>query len=185
MVLAPIPVEAYREEPDPVQAMKKVAMPFPRRRARLALPEYHVRTEFRVPLAFAFRWCTDYTPDDAKLEKENYVRKIISRKSGRVVYEDLEEAPGGWSWSRTSVRLSPPDRWHMESVGSHRYVVADYRLTRRGPDRTQFDLWWRRAPTLLKARRLSKPSRERETFRAWRLFARAMERDHRADGISS
>src|SRR5688572_1520356 len=64
-------------------------------------PEYRIRVAFRVPLDFAFAWCTDYTPDDAKLEGESYRRKIIERTARRVVLEDLEETkPVGFGLGR-------------------------------------------------------------------------------------
>ena len=51
--------------------------------------EARVRAVFRVPLEFAFGWCTDYTPEDAALEGETYQRKIIERSKNRVIFEDL------------------------------------------------------------------------------------------------
>ena len=33
--------------------------------------EARIRVAFRVPLEFAFDWCTDYTPRDAALEGES------------------------------------------------------------------------------------------------------------------
>src|SRR5437867_6508175 len=59
-------------------------------------PEYRITATFRVPLDFAFAWCTDYTPGDAKLEGDSYRRKIIERSSRRVIFEDLEETKAGW-----------------------------------------------------------------------------------------
>lgn len=141
--------------------------------------EARVRTTFRVPLEFAFRWCTDYTPEDASLEGESYRRKIVERSAKRVVFEDLEETPQGWVWARDVVSLRPPNRWHMESVGSHRDVTADYKLTRLPDGGTQFELvWWRRPHG--PGRKVPRAEREKETTRAWRRFAKAMEKDYRA-----
>src|SRR6266550_3230412 len=78
----------------------------------------------------SFAWCTDYTPDDAKLEGESYQRKIIERSRRRVVFEDLEETKDGWVWGQDVVTLLPPDRWHMDGVGNRRDVTADYKLTK-------------------------------------------------------
>ncbi len=91
---------------------------------------------FRVPLDFAFAWCTDYTPDDAGLEGEAYQRKIIERSVRRVVFEDLEEMSDGWFWGRDVVTLRPPNRWHMDGVGNRRDVAADYVLTSLPDGRT-------------------------------------------------
>ncbi len=48
--------------------------------------EARVQVAFHVPLEFAFRWCTDYTPEDAALEGESYSRKIVERSGRRVVF---------------------------------------------------------------------------------------------------
>src|SRR3990172_4328579 len=93
-------------------------------------PEYRILVTFRVPLDFAFAWCTDYTPQDASLEGEAYERKIVERTRRRLLFQDLEESASGWIWGRDVVTLLPPNRWHMDGVGNRRDVTADYVLTR-------------------------------------------------------
>jgi hypothetical protein len=136
-----------------------------------------VTAVFQVPLDFAFRWCTDFTPEDAALEGESYQRRVIERTPRRVIFEDLEETPSGWVWARDVITLRPPNRWHMESVGSHRNVTADYRLTELPDGRTQLELvWWRQhhAP----GKRVPVARRQAETGGAWKKFAAAMEMDY-------
>jgi len=147
--------------------------------SRLPGPDYTVSVVFRAPLAFAYRWCTDFTPDDARLEGETYTRRILHQDRRRVVFEDLESSPAGWHWSRCEVALSPPDRWRMTSVGNYRSIRADYRLTDEGNGRTRFTLTFRRRPGPLPGPRLTRAARERAVTRAWRRFARALERDYR------
>jgi hypothetical protein len=142
-------------------------------------PEYRIRLDLDVPLEFAFAWCTDYTPEDGKLEGESYRRKVVERTPRRVVFEDLEETKDGWIWSRDVVRLRPPNRWHMDGVGNAREVTADYMLTRLPDGRTQLDLRWRRRPLIPAAAKLTKAQREASTLRAWKRFRAAMERDYR------
>src|SRR3990172_3354806 len=103
-------------------------------------PEYHIRVAFRVPLDFAFAWCTDFSPQDAGLEGESYRRKIVERTPRRVVFEDLEESDAGWEWSRDVVTLLPPNRWHMDGIGNHRDVTADYVLSPLPNGRTRLPL---------------------------------------------
>lgn len=141
--------------------------------------EARVRVAFRVPLEFAFQWCTDYTPQDAALEGESYQRKVVERSPRRVVFEDLEETGSGWVWGRTVVTLRPPNRWHAEGVGSHRDMTADYVLTELPGGRTRFELRWWRTPTSL-GKRIPRAQREKETTQAWKRFAKAMEKDYRA-----
>ena len=137
-----------------------------------------MKAVFRAPLDFAFAWCTDYTPQDAALEGESYERKIVTREPRRVVFEDLEETPSGWVWARDVVTLRPPRRWHMESVGSHRDVTADYVLTTLPDGRTQLELrWWRRPHG--PGKKIPRAQREKEATIAWKRFTAAMERDYR------
>jgi hypothetical protein len=148
-------------------------------RRRWPGPEYHVSIVLRAPLDFAFRWCTDFQADDARLEQEGFERKILQRTPQKIVYEDLEWADDGWHWAQYVVRLLPPNRWHAESVGNYRDATLDYTLTALPRGRTRFDLRWRRRPGP-KGRRLAKAEAERDTRRAWRSFRDALERDYRA-----
>ena len=145
-------------------------------------PEYHIRVAFRVPLDFAFAWCTDFSPQDASLEGESYQRKIVERTPRRVVFEDLEEAKDGWVWSRDTVTLRPPNRWHMDGTGNRRDVTANYLLSRLPEGRTQLELRWKRHPKVPEVKPLTKAQREADTLRAWKRFSAAMERDYRNSG---
>lgn len=145
-------------------------------------PEYHVSVMFRAPLPFAYAWCTDFRETDPKLEGEPYERKILHRGNGRVVYEDVQSHPDGWHWARYDVRLEPPNKWSLLSIGNYRSIRAEYALTRRGEERTQFDMWFKREAGPLLGPRLSRAAREREVKRSWRRFALALERDYRKSG---
>lgn len=140
--------------------------------------EARVKVVFRVPIDFAFKWCTDYTPEDAALEEESYTRKIIERSSRRVIFEDLEDTPSGWVWGRDVVTLRPPNRWSMKGVGNRRDVTAEYVLTSLPDGRTQLELRWWRFPKP-PGRKIPRAQRENETAQAWKRFAAAMERDYR------
>ena len=148
-------------------------------------PEYVIRQTFRAPLKFVYTWCTDFRPDDARLEGESYARRILSRKARRVVYEDVEPDDSGWFWARTDVRLLPPDRWQMESIGNRRHSRAEYRLTKLPDGRTSLELRLRRRASIVPAKRLSKPAREATLSRAWRSFARSLEAEFRRTGAKT
>ncbi len=141
-------------------------------------PEYRISVAFHAPLDFAFAWCTDFSPQDARLEGETYQRKIVERTPRRVVFEDLEEAKDGWVWSRDTVTLRPPKRWSMVGTGNRRDVTANYLLSRLPNGQTQLELRWRRQPKEPEAKKLTKAQREADTLRAWKRFAAAMERDY-------
>jgi hypothetical protein len=142
-------------------------------------PTYRVTATFGAPLEFVYRWCTDYTADDARHEGEQYERRILRRNSRQVVYEDLESSQDGWFWSRHVVQLTPPDRWHSDSVGSHRAYSLDYRLRRLPGDRTELTLTARRRPYGIGGKNPGKAKWERSVATSWKHFGRALERDYR------
>ncbi len=142
-------------------------------------PTYEVTRTFRAPLEFVYTWCTDYTPDDARHEGEKYERQIIRRSPREVIYEDLEGSKDGWFWTRHVVRLLPPNRWHSDSVGSHRAYSLDYRLTRLPGNRTQLILRARRRPYGIGGKNPPKAAWERSVATSWKRFARVLERDYR------
>lgn len=142
-------------------------------------PEFHVTAEFDAPMDYVFSWCTDFDPADDRREKDRYTRKVIDRSRERIVFEDLVDSDQGWNWARHVVTLRPPDRWHSDSVGSHREASIDYVLTSLPGDRTRLDLRWKRRPTTLGTTPVSKRAIEQSTTRAWRNFARSLESDYR------
>jgi hypothetical protein len=140
---------------------------------------YIVRATFRAPMAFVLRWCTDYSPEDSGLEGEQFRRRILARTRRRVVYEDLDDTPGGWMWSRWTVRIHPPDRWHGEATGNYRGWDVEYRLKSLPGARTQLTLRGRRTPLLLGKSNPPRTELERELTRTWERFGRALEADYR------
>jgi hypothetical protein len=130
-------------------------------------------------MAFVHRWCTDYSPNDPKIEGEKYVRRVLKRTKRRVVYEDLWESKEGWFWARYVVDLKPPTSWHMESLGNSSHLIGDYTLTRGSNGTTDFHLRYRRKPSVLPFHKVAARRRGVEDTRAWRRFARALEADYR------
>jgi hypothetical protein len=149
-------------------------------RERLPGPEYVTNVTFDAPIDYVFRWCTDYTPNDPKLGGRTYARRVVERGPDRVVFEDLDELPKGWSWAHYTVTLFPPDHWHMDSIGSHRHAVGDYTLRSEPGDRTRFELRYRREPGLLPFERIPKAERDPDDLALWTRWKRALEREYRA-----
>ncbi|MGI0070622.1 MAG: SRPBCC family protein [Thermoplasmata archaeon] len=147
-------------------------------------PQYHIATVIRAPLPYVYAWCTDFDAQDAQRERDDYARKIVGRTPRRVVFEDLTDSDSGWSWRRHTVTLRPPNRWHSDSLGSHRDAALDYELTALSPERTRLDLRWRRRPTVL-GRRLSKREAEGPATQGWRHLGRALEQEYRRTGARS
>lgn len=139
---------------------------------------YQIRRTFRAPLPFVYAWCTEYTAEDRRLGGDPGARQIIRKGSRTVVYEDLNETPHGWMWSRYTVTLHPPDRWHAVAVGNYRTWNLDYSLRDLHNGRTEFTLRGKRRSTPLGVRNPSKHELETELHAMWRSFGRALERDY-------
>jgi hypothetical protein len=148
--------------------------------ARWPPPVYRIQTEFDVPFEFAYRWCTDFQPDDSRRSKESYERRILERTARRVLYEDLWEEGKGWGWRRNVVTLMPPDHWHADSYGTFRTGSIDYRLGALPGDRCSFELVMRRRPSEAFPKQPAKGPFEADLRKMWRNFGRAMAQEYRA-----
>ena len=142
-------------------------------------PRYEVSSTFRVPLPFAFRWCTDFTSNDPQYSAESYKRRILQRSDHRVVLEDLYDTPGGWIWIRRTIRLQPPARWHADSIGSDRALSVDYRLASLSEGRTRLTIRARRRPFGIGVKNPPKSRWERSVASNWAKFGQAMEAEYR------
>jgi hypothetical protein len=142
-------------------------------------PIYEMSVEFRAPLSYVYRWCTNYTPKDARLAGDDYERRIISRSPRRVLFEDLWWEPDGWRWRRSDVSLKPPALWVAVSMGNVREARIEYRLSAVSKLRTRLDIRMRRRPGLRAPRQPPKRELEAEINQMWRKFARSLETDYR------
>lgn len=140
---------------------------------------YRVRSTFRAPLSFVFRWCTDYTSRDGRYSGEGYQRRILGRSDRGVVFEDLYETKQGWIWIHRTVRFQPPDRWHADSVGSDRLLSVDYRVSRLPGGRTRLTIDARRWPYGIGKANPPRTDWERSVARSWKRFGRVLEREYR------
>jgi hypothetical protein len=144
---------------------------------RWPLPLYRIQIEFRAPLDFVYRWCTDFRTDDAGREGKKYERRILLRSNRRVVFEDLWWEPDGWRWRRHDVRLYPPNRWRTNSIGNEREARNDYRLTRLTDGRTRLEITVHRRPGLRQPRPVPQKVLERELLKEWRNFGKSLDAD--------
>lgn len=146
--------------------------------------KYRISVEFPVPLGFAYRWCTDYTADDAKYGGEDKTlhlqRRIIERSGRRVVFENLYDQGKGWGWERHVVTLRPPRHWHSVGRGNHHESVLDYSLTAISKNRTRFDMRWKSRPVGHgRGPRTPVDRVERYVTQLWNLRATFLVREYR------
>lgn len=145
---------------------------------------YRVVVDFRVPLRFAYQWCTDYGPDDPKYSGEDrsihLERRILENSPRRVVFENLYDEGGGWAWERCVVTLRPPGRWHCECRGNYLESILDYVLTATATDRSRLDMRWHSRPVGRMAGGPPPPHVvEGLVARLWRRRRAAMEEEFR------
>jgi len=141
---------------------------------------YTIRVQFKAPMSFVYRWCTDYSAEDPRLEKEHFTRRVLRRTHREVVYEDLyDNDREGWTWSRSVVTLHPPNRWRARAVGNYREWTLDYRLRKLSEDRTELVWTGVRRPVLLGDRNPTQAAMAREMRTMWTNFRRSLERDWR------
>ncbi len=140
---------------------------------------YQVRSTFRAPLPYVFRWCTDYTAKDGQYSGEGYLRRILSRSDRRVVFEDLFDTKQGWIWVHRDVRLRPPDRWHADSVGSDRILSVDYHLASLAGGRTRLTIDARRRPYGIGKANPPKAVWQRNVAGNWERLRLLLEQEYR------
>jgi hypothetical protein len=148
-----------------------------KRRVRWPPPRYRIQLDFRAPVDFVYHWCTDYRIDDAGRQGERYERRILSRSTRRVVFEDLWWEPDGWRWRRHDVRLFPPDHWRTSSIGNEREAQNDYHLIQLDDRSTRLKITIRRRPGMRQPLQVPKRVLERNLRKEWAGFARALEAD--------
>lgn len=138
---------------------------------------FEVRARFAAPLDFVYTWLTDFSPDDPAITGDTYQRKLIAKSAQRVVFEDLSETGGGWSWLRNTVALSPPSRWRMVAVGNALDARATYRLVTRANNSTELIMRWRLRSGVLKNKVPAKTAIEAGMRGVWSTYGKALERD--------
>lgn len=141
---------------------------------------YEIKRTFHAPLPYAYEWCTDYTEKDRQLQGDPGERQLIRRTPRTAIYEDLNETPNGWMWSRQTVTLLPPDRWNAIAEGNYRTWKLEYSLKALSRNRCQFTMRGERRATALGVRNPAKKVLERELHGMWRNLGHALERDYRA-----
>lgn len=141
---------------------------------------YEIRRTFSIPTEFAFRWCTDYTPEDGKLSKGGHSRQALRRSSRAVVYEDPYPSPHAWMWSRQIVTLHPPNRGTAVAEGNYRHWEVAYSVRSLGKERTEFTMLGLRRPQIFGEKNPSRRVLNAELHRMWKNYGIAMEREYRA-----
>jgi hypothetical protein len=148
--------------------------------------EYTFRQRFRVPAAWAFRWCLDFTPEDREIGGGRGSRSVQWWTTRNVLLVDAFPGARGRLVRKTKlVHVHPNTKsWigtHLD--GPNHHSQFRYSITPDGRDASILrfegrDIRWNGPPLLPAAeRRLTRRIRA-EDVALWRRYAVAMERDY-------
>jgi len=90
---------------------------------------------------YAYDWLTDYRAEDRRFSRLRPRYTILRLSEGRVVRIRTHRVDGGDVLVAVDViRLSPPNRWHVDQIDEDDYNSADFHLTRLGPNGTRVEV---------------------------------------------
>ena len=157
----------------------------------MPLVSFGYRFTVRLPAsaAAAYRWATDYAPDDPARMGENGRRRVDWLVEDAVLITDAIRTDHGVVTKQRLVRLQPRERsWtntHLAGPTKHSQFL--YRIVPRGPRRSVLEfvgLQVERSPRALSPAERSLRARTvaREDAATWKLLARAMATELGANG---
>jgi len=103
-----------------------------------------VSKTINAPLRYVYEWCTDYRPDDGRLQRKDRIRprfRVIQVSPHRVIRIRLH--PNGSTDPDIAVdvvRLDPPSDWHTDQIDEADRMAIDYHLVKLGPRKTRLEL---------------------------------------------
>ena len=135
-----------------------------------------------APLRYVYDWCTDYRPDDWRLQgkrRGGLTFRVFRISPHRVIRMRLA-ANGSHDpdIAVDVVRLDPPADWHTDQIDERDRMALDYHLVRLGPRKTRLELlvterWVTRDfPTRRELRR--------QVSDTWDLLSTALEERYRS-----
>jgi len=151
-----------------------------------ACAEYSFRQRFRVPTAWAFRWCIDFTPYDWKHSGGHGSRKVTWLAPRTVVLDDTFPARGGGRVRKVKlVQVYPETRSWVSThiVGPNHHSQFRYAIVRDGTNGSALrfegrDIRWQGPPLSAAANRALARRLRNEDAALWKRFAVEMERDY-------
>ncbi|MBI2648577.1 MAG: hypothetical protein HYW93_02855 [Thaumarchaeota archaeon] len=139
---------------------------------------------FSVPAEDAYRWCTDYHPDDWALMGKRGKRKIKKISDDTIILEDVTYRDGRPVVKGKVVRLDPVRlSWtNTHLTGPTKYSQFLYRITPEGNSGSKLEftgLQVEYSRTKVAADRIASLERKyrEEDSESWRNLARAMEKE--------
>jgi hypothetical protein len=152
------------------------------------LPAFSVRysftQSFSVPPEDAYRWCTNYHPNDWALMGKRGKRKIRKISDGLIILEDTTYGDGKPVVKRRLVRLDPVRlSWtNTHLTGPNKYSQFLYKITPAGTYGSKLEftgLQVEYAKSKIAPARIASLARKyrEEDSESWEHLARAMEKE--------
>ena len=149
--------------------------------------EYRFTVKLPVCAAAAYRWATDFAPDDLRRLHQSGRRQVEHLTEGTILLTDTVRAGGRTVTKQRLVRLRPRARaWTSTHVaGPNRHSQFLYRISPRGAHRSTLEfigLQVERAPRRLTAAERARRARTvaSEDAATWNHIVRAMATELRA-----
>jgi hypothetical protein len=132
-----------------------------------------------APIKFAYDWCTDFSPEDAKIVGAKFPRVVLEKTKSRVVYASYKQGSDGKpKLAVRIVTLHPKSHsWHLDYFGEEDLEVGDYKLTKLGSEKT--NLSFRLDNKWKKGKGPTKAEFQSSSAHTWDKYAPALERDYR------
>ena len=94
-----------------------------------------------APIHYVYDWCTDFRPDDSKLEGIKQRHRVVRVSPQRLVRVKVASKDARNPTINVEVvRLSPPNAWHKDTIGEEDLDSMDYKLTALSPSKTLVSL---------------------------------------------
>jgi len=146
---------------------------------------YSFSQRFAVSAAEAYRWCTDYCPEDLALaESPGGERKITRLTEGTILLTDTFRTEAGIVEKQKLVHLYPdPLQWvSTHLTGPNKYSQFLYKISVEGPTASRLDFTvlhfdYTKESIDDKSAKLLADKLCKEDSQMWALFARAMEKE--------
>ena len=129
-----------------------------------------------APLAFVYKWCTDYRDDDPKITGSTNQRRILRKTKQSVLYLSIYKRGAKSKYAVNIVRLHPPNSWHLDFIGEEDDETGDYRLTRLGAKRTRLDMVFKEEYKIRSPPTIAEDTKH--TSEIWDKYVAALERDY-------
>lgn len=145
---------------------------------------YKFSQGFRVPARQAYKWCTNYEPTDLSLMNEEGQRRIRKVTEDTVILTEKSNQKGKMVKKVKLVKLNPVNMswYNIHIVGPNKNSAFVYQIVPEGKTRsklmfTGFLVVYSKASFSPKLIKQIATNEKRGDSNAWKLLARAMEKD--------